>query len=219
MADQTATARPEWHEDPNVISWDWREQPDLVELHQLLGRHGLTVEQVDTGTDDYAIRITAAPPVEPGPVHYRTHLGILAADADHRREWAAAYRHAADAMAEPGADFYDEMAAWWLRRFADRIERGSPTDADQLRGLLADRDRLAETCQGAAWLIGEAHKETDAARAEAERARPVVQAVRGWFASIEFTETAPEADLALALINHDRAAGVDQHQQQEGTDG
>jgi hypothetical protein len=43
-----------------VLTWDWREQPDLGELHQAVNRlAGLHVEPVETGSDQYAVVISS----------------------------------------------------------------------------------------------------------------------------------------------------------------
>lgn len=45
-----------------VLSWDWREQPDLDRLdrlvHDLSGNGQIRIHTVDTGTDQFAIVIT-----------------------------------------------------------------------------------------------------------------------------------------------------------------
>ena len=61
MTESAPAADWSWQDDPNVISWDWRQGPDLDELRDLLARHGLSVTEVDTGTDDVAIRISSTP--------------------------------------------------------------------------------------------------------------------------------------------------------------
>lgn len=78
MPDQTAPA-VEWWDDPDVVSWDWREPASPDALRRVLTRHGLTVTEIDTGSDQYAIRITSAP------------VEVLE-DATCRRMWAAALR-------------------------------------------------------------------------------------------------------------------------------
>lgn len=47
-----------WHYEPNVLSWDWKAQPDLDALAALLDPLGVTLTRIDTGGDDYAVRIT-----------------------------------------------------------------------------------------------------------------------------------------------------------------
>lgn len=44
-----------------TLSWDWKEQPDLDALAAILARHGVRLEQVDTGSDQFEVRISAAP--------------------------------------------------------------------------------------------------------------------------------------------------------------
>lgn len=61
-----------WQDDPDVVSWDHRQDPDLDELRQLLARHGVTLTEVDTGTDDVAVRIAGPerngePPADAAP--------------------------------------------------------------------------------------------------------------------------------------------------------
>jgi hypothetical protein len=49
---------------PEILSWDWREQPNLDQLAAALGRvSGGTVHlaQVDTGSDEYAIVLSPMP--------------------------------------------------------------------------------------------------------------------------------------------------------------
>jgi hypothetical protein len=49
---------------PVILSWDWKEQPDLLELAEAIhGVSGGTVHlhQVDTGSSDYAIVLAAEP--------------------------------------------------------------------------------------------------------------------------------------------------------------
>jgi len=42
-----------------VLTWDWREQPNLETLGRILGElGGLSLHQVDTGGDEYAIVIS-----------------------------------------------------------------------------------------------------------------------------------------------------------------
>lgn len=52
-------AKSAWAYDPNVICWDWRAQPDLDQLARLLEEHGVVLTKIDTGGDEYAIRISA----------------------------------------------------------------------------------------------------------------------------------------------------------------
>jgi hypothetical protein len=92
----------EWHEDPNVLSWDWRQQPDMTALARMLARHGVTLTEIETGSDQFAIRITGAP-----------------ADAS-RREWAAALRWL-------DADWPRGLT---LHQLAEDIERGATPWAD-----------------------------------------------------------------------------------------
>lgn len=43
-----------------VLSWDWREQPDMEALQRALNAiAGLHVEDIDTGSDQFAIVISA----------------------------------------------------------------------------------------------------------------------------------------------------------------
>lgn len=44
-----------------VVSWDWREQPDLAELRDILTPHGIHLVSVATGSDQYAVAISTAP--------------------------------------------------------------------------------------------------------------------------------------------------------------
>jgi hypothetical protein len=45
-----------------VLSWDWREQPDLDALTRILrDLAGLHLHHVDTGSDEYAIVIATVP--------------------------------------------------------------------------------------------------------------------------------------------------------------
>jgi len=44
----------------DTLIWDWKEQPDLDDLAAILARHGVRLTQVDTGGDDYEIRISSA---------------------------------------------------------------------------------------------------------------------------------------------------------------
>jgi hypothetical protein len=48
-----------WAYDPKVLSWDWKAQPDLDALADLLEPHGVTLTKIDTGSDEVAIRISA----------------------------------------------------------------------------------------------------------------------------------------------------------------
>lgn len=52
----TAQAPPE----VDTLIWDWKEQPDLDDLAAILARHGVRLTQVDTGGDEYEIRISDA---------------------------------------------------------------------------------------------------------------------------------------------------------------
>jgi hypothetical protein len=54
-----------WRDDPDVLSWDWRHQPDMGELALLLARHGVRLTELDTGSDQFAIRITTDPTPQP----------------------------------------------------------------------------------------------------------------------------------------------------------
>ena len=45
--------------DADSLTWDYREQPDLDDLARILARHGVHLEQVDTGSDQYEIRISS----------------------------------------------------------------------------------------------------------------------------------------------------------------
>lgn len=44
----------------DTLIWDWKEQPDLDDLAAILARHGVRLTQIDTGGDDYEIRISSA---------------------------------------------------------------------------------------------------------------------------------------------------------------
>jgi hypothetical protein len=63
-----------WAYDPNVVSWDWKAQPDLDQLARLLEPLGVALSKVDTGCDEYAVRVSAAerasePPHAPAEAH------------------------------------------------------------------------------------------------------------------------------------------------------
>lgn len=47
--------------EPEVLTWNWREQPDLDHLARILARHNVHLHQVDTGSDQYAVVIAASP--------------------------------------------------------------------------------------------------------------------------------------------------------------
>jgi hypothetical protein len=44
-----------------IVTWDWREQPDLAELRDILTPHGIHLVQAATGDDQYAVAISTAP--------------------------------------------------------------------------------------------------------------------------------------------------------------
>lgn len=46
---------------PGLLTWDWRGQPDLDDLRQLLLGFGVHLTEVDTGSDEYAIVLSAVP--------------------------------------------------------------------------------------------------------------------------------------------------------------
>jgi hypothetical protein len=46
---------------PVVLTWDWREQPDLDALTRILANHGVHLAKVETGSDEYAVVISADP--------------------------------------------------------------------------------------------------------------------------------------------------------------
>jgi len=54
-----------WAYDPNVVSWDWKAQPDMDELARLLEPYGVTLTKIDTGCDEYAVRVEPALPTAP----------------------------------------------------------------------------------------------------------------------------------------------------------
>lgn len=54
--------RAAWETDPDVLTWDHREQPDFDKLGELLTRHGVTVAEIDTQSDQYALRFGTAVP-------------------------------------------------------------------------------------------------------------------------------------------------------------
>lgn len=61
-----------------ILSWDWREQPDLDELARvLLDVSGGVVRlyQVDTGCDEYAVVVADR------------ELGVTEVEAEWRRRW------------------------------------------------------------------------------------------------------------------------------------
>lgn len=39
----------------DVLSWDWREQPDIDQPGRVLAGFGVHLHKVDTGTDEYAV--------------------------------------------------------------------------------------------------------------------------------------------------------------------
>lgn len=45
----------------DTLTWDWREQPDLDRLAEILARYGVRLEQVDTGADQIEVRISGNP--------------------------------------------------------------------------------------------------------------------------------------------------------------
>jgi hypothetical protein len=105
----------EWHEDPDVLSWDVRQVPDLGRLAELLARHGVTLTEVDTGTDDVAVRITTEP------------VAVLE-DGLCRRIWAAALRYgAAEIRKWVGTVANPETLAAMADEAADQIEGGELT--------------------------------------------------------------------------------------------
>lgn len=114
MPEPTAQNPPadwSWQTHPDVVWWDWRQGPDLDELRQALGRHGVTLAEVDTGTDDVAVRIGSTP-VE------------VMEDALCRRVWAAAVRWFATRT------FTATQARIW-HKIADQIEAGTLTPWEQ----------------------------------------------------------------------------------------
>lgn len=61
-AHDAATA---WAYDPTVICWDWKDQIDLDALARLLEPLGVALTTIDTGGDEYAVRISGAAPETP----------------------------------------------------------------------------------------------------------------------------------------------------------
>jgi len=43
-----------------VMSWDWREQPDLADLEEKLSHLGIFMTNLDTGSDQYAIVLSGS---------------------------------------------------------------------------------------------------------------------------------------------------------------
>jgi hypothetical protein len=117
----------DWQDDPDVLSWDWREQPNMDALGRLLARHGVTVTQLETGTDDYAIRITAEP------------VAVLE-DRLCRRIWAAALRHAPNLL-RLGENHPARLS---LLGLADQIGAGTLTPW-----------ATCDTCSGTGWVAQE----------------------------------------------------------------
>lgn len=115
MPESAPAADWSWQDGPNVISWDWRQGPDLDELGRLLARHRVTMTEVDTGTDDVAVRIGSTP--------VEVMEGALC-----RRVWAAALRWAANCAAKPFGQVQDgDLDSTDLRQMAGRIEAGTLT--------------------------------------------------------------------------------------------
>lgn len=42
------------------MSWDWRAQPDWDHLNELLAPYGCRVVEVETGTDQHALRVESS---------------------------------------------------------------------------------------------------------------------------------------------------------------
>ena len=45
----------------NGMSWDWREQPDFSQLNGLLAPFGCRIVEIQTNSDQHAIRLEAIP--------------------------------------------------------------------------------------------------------------------------------------------------------------
>lgn len=97
-AHDAATA---WAYDSNVISWDWKQQPDLDALSDLLEPLGVTLTKIDTGQDEYAIRITGTDIIAEFAAEAIKAIEGQAsyADAVRKRERATGMRRAADIVA------------------------------------------------------------------------------------------------------------------------
>ena len=46
--------------DPDVLMWDWRGQPDIESLREILARFRVDVEEINTGSDEYAVKFSRA---------------------------------------------------------------------------------------------------------------------------------------------------------------
>ena len=100
-----------------------------------------------------------------------------------------------DAIERIAAGSHDPVMALQTRALVAEVRR--------LRGELvvlgADRDILDQKDSAHEGELGDLRAKLSAADAEVDELRRVADAARRWLASISMTETAAEADLALAL--------------------
>ncbi|HEV2929944.1 MAG TPA: hypothetical protein VGW74_14725 [Propionibacteriaceae bacterium] len=98
-----------------TITWDWKEQLPLDELADVLARHGVTLRQVDTGSDQYEIQISGPEqPTVGGPDHDGLTGQPLPGLTDQER--AAALAEVEPADDEPG---FVDRRAWTRQQWLD----------------------------------------------------------------------------------------------------
>lgn len=124
-ADPTAQTPPaadwSWQDDPDVVSWDVRQGPDLDKLAEVLARHGVILTEVDTGTDDVAVRVCAD-------------VDQLTQERDDALQAAAAEADLADQMRRERDDAQAEAQR------AGRETTGVREELTRMAGDLEDRD-------------------------------------------------------------------------------
>jgi len=61
MTDITDATQPVTVRTAALLTWDWRGQPDIDELRDVLAELGVYLADVATGTDQYAIVVSDTP--------------------------------------------------------------------------------------------------------------------------------------------------------------